>query len=91
MVYVDALRSWGWQLRGHSVQSCHMLADDEEELHAMAEAIGMKRAWFQRPPKTSFPHYDLTASRRAKAIALGAREVDRMGLRELLQRLRCRS
>jgi hypothetical protein len=87
-VYVDALRNWGWKLRGRPVESCHMLADTEAELHTMAYAIGMKRAWFQAPPKTSFPHYDLTASRRERARQLGAVEVDRGGLREVLKRLR---
>jgi hypothetical protein len=88
MVYVDALQHWGWKLRGRSVESCHMLADTEAELHDMAYAIGMKRTWFQAPPKTAFPHYDLTASRRERAVQLGAKEVTRGELREVLVRLR---
>jgi hypothetical protein len=87
-VYVDALRDWGWKLRGQPQLSCHMLADTEAELHDMAYAIGMKRTWFQAPPKVSFPHYDLVASRRARAVQLGAVEVDRGELREVLKRLR---
>jgi hypothetical protein len=55
-----------------------MFADTEEELHAMALAIGMKRAWFQVPKnKVSMVHYDLVASRRKRAVRLGAVEVDR--------------
>ena len=76
-VYVDSLVEWGWVLRGRSVASCHLFTDtlDLTELHAMAAAIGMKRSWFQ--DKRSAPHYDLTASRRARAVELGAIEVDR--------------
>jgi hypothetical protein len=49
-----------------------MMADTEEELHEMAARLGLKRAWFQEPPKASVPHYDLTPSRRALAIRYGA-------------------
>ena len=42
---------------------CHMVADTLEELHAMADRIGMRRSWFQ--PRSS-PHYDLSKSRRAR-------------------------
>jgi hypothetical protein len=49
-----------------------MYADTLEELHAMADAIGMKRAWFQNKPQ--LPHYDLVPARRAKAVKLGAVE-----------------
>jgi hypothetical protein len=61
---------------------CHMIADTLDELHAMAELIGMKRAWFQ--PK-SFPHYDVCKMRRSIAIENGAIEVDR---RELVRKMR---
>lgn len=74
MVYVDPLASNGWILRGRSVRNCHLLADTVAELHVFAARIGMKREWFQGK-KT--PHYDLTESRRAAAVALGARELSR--------------
>jgi hypothetical protein len=46
-----------------------MLADTPEELHAMADAIGSKREWFQGD------HYDVPLFRRAKAVQLGAKEI----------------
>lgn len=78
-VYVDPLASWGWRLRGHQVQSCHLFSDTVEldALHDLAARIGMKRTWFQ--DKVTAPHYDLTPSRRALAVAAGAVEVDRRG------------
>lgn len=76
-IYVDKLESWGWKLRGHAVDSCHMFTDsvDLEELHSFAESIGMRRAWYQ--DHRVAPHYDLTPKRRAQAVQLGAVEVGR--------------
>ena len=74
-VYVDVLMNHGWKLRGHPTKNCHMFTDgDIEELHKIAEAIGMKRSWFQ---DKRIKHYDLHARRRQKAIELGAVEVSR--------------
>lgn len=69
-VYVDTLVDYGWRLG----KSCHLIADTLPELHTLAQGIGLKRAWFQ--PK-SFPHYDLTESRRVLAIKQGAIELPR--------------
>jgi hypothetical protein len=84
MVYVDMLIDYGWRLG----PSCHLLADTEEELHAFASKIGMKRAWFQSGEKHSMPHYDLVASRRRRAVELGAIEIDRKQLCEKLDAYR---
>lgn len=65
MVYVDAPR----YKYGRMVM-CHMTADSEEELHAMADLIGIQRKWYQN--KTPHWHYDICKSKRGSAIAAGA-------------------
>jgi hypothetical protein len=65
---------------------CHLLADTPEELHAMADRIGMPRKWYQREAST--PHYDISKAMRAEAIAAGAIEVDRRGLVAVIRRIR---
>jgi len=69
-VYVDDMKA----KYGRMVM-CHMLADTDEELHAMADRIGVARRWWQSPEKTSGSHYDIALSMRAKAVALGAVEI----------------
>jgi Protein of unknown function (DUF4031) len=56
----------------------HMATDDEiEELHKMADAIGVNRKWFQNKTTDRFtPHYDICKSMKAKAIKLGAKEIN---------------
>lgn len=44
----------------------HMIATTEDELHAMAAAIGVARKWYQGD------HYDVSISRRSRALDLGA-------------------
>lgn len=51
---------------------CHLWSDDLDALHAIAEAVGMRREWFQ--DRAGFPHYDLSPQGREAAIALGAVE-----------------
>ncbi|ENA4766601.1 DUF4031 domain-containing protein [Shigella flexneri] len=85
-VYVDVLMNHGWKLRGHLTKNCHMFTDgDIEELHEMAEAIGMKRSWFQ---DKRIKHYDLHARRRQKAVELGAVEVSRREAVKIWQTLK---
>lgn len=50
----------------------HLQADTQDELHAFAARLGLKRAWFQAGSRPASAHYDLTAGKRAQAIALGA-------------------
>ncbi|OQX14538.1 MAG: hypothetical protein BWK73_09085 [Thiothrix lacustris] len=65
-VYVDdMLRQFGGFLMSH------MMADTDEELHAMATLIGLKRSWWQ-PPNKGGSHYDISQTMKAKAIQHGA-------------------
>ncbi len=68
-VRVDELVLWPTRIRCFANGSCHLMADTEDELHAFAARLGLRRAWFQ---PLSSPHYDLTASKRARALELGA-------------------
>jgi hypothetical protein len=83
-VYVDQLRHWGWAYG----KSCHLIADSLDELHEVAKSIGVRREWFQEPPRASVPHYDLTAKRRAAAVAAGAIECTRTEFVGHVRRLR---
>lgn len=79
-VYVDAAyipwRDGRW---------CHLTADTQEELHAFAARIGLRRTWFQTCKRQCAPagapcvhwHYDVNVGRRAAAVLLGAVEIDR--------------
>lgn len=69
-VYVDDMRAGYGRL-----VMCHMLATTDEELHAMAERIGVARKWWQSPEKTSGSHYDIALSKRALAVRAGAVEI----------------
>lgn len=73
-VYVDDYRG---HFRGMIMS--HMTADTLDELHMMADKIGLKREWFQNG---STPHYDVTLSKKELAIRHGAvRETWREGIR----------
>lgn len=77
MVYVDSTRhEFGRMIM------CHMLADTEEELHAMAEKIGLKRSWFQAE---STPHYDVSLAKRKLAIQNGAIVIGRKETVEIIR------
>ena len=80
-VYVDAaVHRYGRMVM------CHMLADTPAELHAMADRIGVARRWYQA--RASTPHYDVCKSKRAIAVAVGAIEIDRARLGEVLRAIR---
>lgn len=57
------------------MRMCHMIADTIEELHQMADRIGIDRNHYQGPPKTINPHYDICTSKRSKAVDFGASEI----------------
>ena len=68
---------------------CHLIGDTLEELHAMADRIGVARRHFQGAAST--PHYDLCKSKRALAVRHGAIEVDRYRLADLIRSLRAKA
>lgn len=66
-VYVDDMQAnYGRMIM------CHMMADTEDELHAMAARVGVQRKWYQGD------HYDIAKSKRALAVKYGAVEVDQL-------------
>jgi hypothetical protein len=85
-VYVDNMRA-----RFGRMVMCHLWADSEEELIAMADRIGVARKWIQRPPSASWLHFDIALSKRALAVRHGAIETDRFGPLEHVARQRTRS
>jgi hypothetical protein len=65
----------------HDSRWLHLFADTQEELHAFAAKLGLRRSDFRlgRPRGDGSPsphwHYDLTAGKRQQAIRLGAQPV----------------
>lgn len=80
-VYIDNARN---SFRG--MRMAHMIADTLEELHAMADNIGLRREWFQG--NASFPHYDVALTRRVAAIKAGAQAITSKELVGIIQKLR---
>lgn len=69
-VYVDRMNKQVLGLRF----TAHMIADSREELDAMASQIGLKPAWRQASGQWH-EHYDLTETKRQRAVEAGAVEV----------------
>jgi hypothetical protein len=69
LVYVDDMRADF----GRMVM-CHMVADTDEELHTMADKIGVARKWHQKPG-TARSHYDIALSKKALALHFGAKQI----------------
>ena len=63
-VYVDSMRAKYGRLI-----MCHMIADIDAELRAMADKIGVKQKWHQGD------HFDICLAKRALAIKAGAVEI----------------
>jgi len=83
--YVDTVRAYpGTGLR--YTEFCHLLADTRDELHEMADALGIPRRFFQDHPWRW--HHDLPAHLREQAVALGAREVTLHDVGALLRQRR---
>lgn len=87
-VYVDETRDWGWLARAKGLRYshwCHLTADTETELHEFADRLGLRRSWFQKRNERDYRwHYDVVPTVRAKAVRLGAQEIDRHGMLRIL-------
>jgi hypothetical protein len=82
--YVDELRRYRHGPT-HFDSWCHLYCDGgPEELHAFADRLGLKRAWYQDRP--GFPHHDLPPPARERAIALGAIAITARELVRLVRR-----
>ena len=79
MCYVDPMRPVPRSRKWPYPSACHLMADSDAELGSMARTLGLKPAWRHGD------HYDLTASKRARAIEFGAREVTSLDLVRLRQ------
>lgn len=84
-VYVDTMRA---PFRGRLM--CHMVADTDDELHALADRLGLARRWHQKAG-TPHSHYDIDWDTRARALALGARVIGRRELVMLIRRKRAQA
>lgn len=82
-IYIDNANIISSKLRGNW---CHMVAipiADIDNLHLIANKIGLKREWYQSSAK--IPHYDVVKNKIKKAIKLGVIEVS---TRELIKLVR---
>lgn len=84
-VYVDDMRAPYGRLI-----LCHMVADTDEELHAMAALIGVSKRWHQKAG-TPQSHYDICLTKRAKAVAAGALEITMRETGRIIKRKRAAS
>lgn len=82
-VYVDKAQN-----RFCRMKMCHMLADSIQELHEMADRLGLKREWYQ---SRSTPHYDLSKTKRVLALKLGAIEIENLKVVEIIRKYRANS
>jgi len=73
VIFVDDMRRLA-QVGKYTARWSHLTADTQAELHAFAQRLGLRRSWFQNPGGGRW-HYDVTESKRAQAIALGAQQI----------------
>ncbi len=75
MLLVDGIQNYEAPGLRHKQWSHLVSTVGEDELHAFAARLGLKRAWAQLRPMASAAHYDVVPANRALALRLGAREV----------------
>lgn len=77
MIFVDNMRTPATVKNGSREVSglwSHLTSDQDtdDELHAFAQQLGLRREYHQPYPKHSRSHYDVTEPKRRAAIRLGA-------------------
>jgi hypothetical protein len=77
MIYIDSATH-----RLGRMKMSHMTADTLEELPRCADALGLRRDWFQGPPKHRHAHFDLCQARR-KCLLASDQDVEVVNSREL--------
>lgn len=80
-IYVDNAK-----IKWRGKEWCHLVADTLDELHDFAKLLGLKRSWYQQT--ASYPHYDITVSKREQALQLGAQAGCRKKIIECAKSLR---
>jgi hypothetical protein len=73
-VYVDDMRA-GYR----RMVMCHMIADSQAELDAMADRIGVDHKWIQNAGSYR-EHFDICMSKRILALQWGAVEISQKEL-----------
>ena len=77
-VYIEPIVDYGWYWGA----SCKMIADNQDELHAFARLIGLKRSWFHEGSKTELPHYKISGNKRKMALKKGAIEISTLEIKK---------
>ena len=88
-VYVDETQDYTRIAKARRLRHthwCHLTADTRDELHDFAKRLGLRRTWFQ--DHAIRWHYDITPPKRARALQLGAVEIDRHALADIMAKRR---
>ena len=75
MILVDGITEHEAPGLRHKRWSHLVSTKGETELHTFAARLGLRPDWAQLRPKASAAHYDVTPTKRALALRLGARAV----------------
>lgn len=86
--YVDGVKPYP-EAGLRFTEFCHLLADTRDELHAMADELGMPRRFFQDHPWRW--HYDLPEPLRITALSAGAIELSMRQVADLLKARRAQA
>lgn len=83
-VYVDDMRA-SLKVGNRTYVMCHMIADGEDELRAMAAAIGVQLRYHQYQG-TYKSHFDIALTKRALAVKRGALEITAQQVASMVRR-----